>query len=158
MLESKVADRVGVWLVEGDVARGTWGTSHDEEPMDEHRVEFSIQVFGADRVQKLHRDAPYVITEPYDVTLPNGTRKSRFPNAIIPIRAQNRLVGILTLDNVAVYRPISPEDLEILLPLAKQAAIAVHNLKLRADREAITLHQRRLMEISTAVMESQKHG
>ncbi len=89
------------------------------------------------------------------MTLQSGKRKSRLPNAIVPIRAQNRLVGILTLDNVATWRPITPEDLEILLPLAKQAAIAILNLRLRADREAVTRHQRRLMEISTAVMESQ---
>ncbi len=42
VLETKVVDRVGVMLVEGDIARGTWGTSEDQQPTDEHGLEFPL--------------------------------------------------------------------------------------------------------------------
>jgi len=155
VLETGTVDRVGVWLVENDVAHGTWGTDLDGTPTDEHDTSFALEFLGEEFAACLKGDAPFVISDHQSVTLADGSKKQNVPYAIFPLRVDDHLVGILSLDMLTSMRKLTPERLGLIVPLAREAAIAVLNSKLRTDREAVIRHQKRLMEIAVAITENQ---
>jgi len=154
ILETGIVDRVGVWLVDGDTARGTWGTGLAGEPTDEHEKEFSLLDYRNQFLGCLSGDDPFAISDAYTVYKDNVKVKENVPYAVIPLKTGNHLMGILGVDNLLTGRQLTADRLELILPLAKQAAIALLGSRLRAEREAIIRQQKRLMEIATAVAEN----
>ena len=137
ILATGSVDRVGVWIVEDGVAIGTWGTDSDGNLRDEHHIRFPIDSFVQRYSECLVGSDEYVIDYSKSVTLLSGERVSNVPFAVMPIRAGNHLVGILTLDTLMTRRKLTREKLELILPLAKQAAVVVQNSRLlnAAERE-----------------------
>jgi len=151
VLEIGLVDRAGVWLVDGLNARGTWGTNESGQPEDEHGLTFSLDGFGPEFAACLLGKERFVIDNDYSAYMKDGSRSANTPFAVVPLRAGNRLIGILTLDNVISKRKLSPESLELLLPLANQAAVALLHSSLRFERERVISQQKRLMDIAAAV-------
>ncbi|MDR3692683.1 MAG: ATP-binding protein [Fimbriimonas sp.] len=135
ILETGTVDRVGVWLIDGDEAVGCWGTDSDGLPRDEHHVRFPIAEFTQTYSRCLVGDEDYQIDPHRSVTLRNGDIASEVPYAVVPIRTGENLVGFLTLDTLLSRRKLTPERLELILPLAKQAAVVVQNSRLYAAAE-----------------------
>jgi len=125
VLETKTVDRVGVWLVDGEQALGTWGTSSDGSPRDEHHIQFSILEMLRDYSACLVDDEDVVINPNHKVLAMTGEIITNVPYAVIPMKAGSSLIGMLTLDNVISKRPFSKERLAPIFPLAKLAAVVV---------------------------------
>ncbi len=142
ILDTGNIDRVGVWLVDGDWMHGTWGTDSDGLPRDEHHMQFPVDSMLEKYAACLTGDEPYVIDLDHEVLMLDRTIKRNVPYAVIPVKAGPNLIGILTLDTVLTMRKLTPDKLDVILPLAKQAAVAIQNHRLlRAANQEITRRQ-----------------
>jgi len=151
ILETGAVDRAAVWIVEGDLAKGTWGTDEFGKPRDEHQSSFPLHGFGLQRATRLLAEDSFMIHETRSVKLRSGETVSSVPYVVMPIRASGGLVGILTLDTLLTMRKITSEGLGLIAPLAKQAAIAVLNSRLRCEHEAVIKQQQRVMDLTLAI-------
>jgi len=150
-LETGLVDRAGVWIVEGMVARGTWGTDEEGKPYDEHGMAHRLESFSTTHSRFWSGEDQYIINPGSSVTLKTGETIRDVPFGVLGLRAGGQLVGLITFDTMFTKRALTPERLDMILPLAKQAAVVVLNARLRQDRETVIAQQRRLMEISAAV-------
>ena len=145
ILETGLVDRVGVFLVEGESAYGTWGTGPDGKVRDEHDYFFEITELKERYGSCFAGEVPFVV---------DGTRKGRIDSdeietivsyGMIPMRAGNEMIGLVTVDMLLSLRPLPAENLELILPLVRQASIVVQNNRLMKSAE-IELERRRAAE------------
>gem|GEM_PF-1250990 len=151
VLELGVVDRAALWVVEGDVAYGTYGTSVAGEPTDEHDKRFSIR--GEIEAARTWRDEGtwLRIDKLKERVLPNGEVRQNIPHAMIALRAGGNLVGFLAVDTLLTMRPITVEVLEPLLPFTEQAAIAIQKAALLKSQNEALRRQKRLMQMAAAI-------
>lgn len=130
ILETGMVDRVGVFLIEGESAYGTWGTGPDGKVRDEHDYYFEITELRDLYGPCLAGEVPYAV---------DGTRKGRIdsdvidkivPFGLIPMRAGDEMIGLVTVDMLLTSRPLPPENIELILPLVRQASMVVQNNRL----------------------------
>jgi len=143
--ETGVVDRVGVWITDGDVIRGTWGTSATGELVDEHHLMSPRQEFQDSLKSRIGPNSKYVISTIAPIYMPAGDTRKDVPFALLPMVTGDQLVGVLTVDTLFTGRPITEETLDLLAPFANQAAVAIYssNLLDEANKE---LERRRLAE------------
>lgn len=154
ILETGMFDRVGVWFVDGDTARGAWGTDLNGRPIDEHDQHFHLGALLEEFEDCLLGDDPYAIRHEF-TTYVNGVELRRnVPYALVPLKVGSRVMGILSADNFRTARKFTALDMEMILPMAKQAAIALLNNTLRAEREDVIHRQKLLMDIAAMVTSS----
>jgi len=151
VIEMGVVDRVGVWIAEGDTLYGTWGTGLSGELTDEHGRSFQFLGKGAGPEKLRSGEAWCHIDELPGRTLPNGEWREAIPHALISLRAEQKLVGMLTVDTLMSMRPITTESLAPLRPFTEQAAIAIQKAALLRTQERIMVRQQRLMEVAAAI-------
>lgn len=133
ILATGTVDRVGVWLVDGQTLLGTWGTDERGNLVDEHFRSHRLDSDSRDYMAFVIGNEPYYINNHHDVHLNNGNVKPNVSRAVIPLRANSDLIGLIMLDNLITGRKITPETLEVILPLAKQTAVAVQKSHLLAS-------------------------
>jgi len=147
VLETKTVDRVGVWLIEDGVARGTWGTDNVGGLADEHGLSFSLGVEGNEFLPCLNSDIPYVIDWVHTEMSAGGELLPNTPHALIPLRAGTDLVGMLSVDTLLTMRKITPEMMELIVPLAQLAAVIVVKRRLRAAAYAEVERRREIESV-----------
>ena len=95
--------RAAIWVGDPDDptrSRGTWGTSSDGTEIDEHgRSMSNDQLFGADRLS--------------------------LSQAVIPLRTDGVVVGIISVDTLPTNQSIDPEHLVALEIVADIVAVAI---------------------------------
>ena len=126
-------DRAGVWLVEGENIRGSWGTDAHGRPRDErHLHEHLDQWSPAARALQAGQQRFYVEywRTPYDDL---RDEEGFIPHAVVALVTHGEMVGLLSVDNLITGRPFSEEDLLPLLPFADQAAVAIRNARLMQE-------------------------
>lgn len=126
-------DRAGVWLVEGENIRGSWGTDAHGRPRDErHLLEKLDQWPPAARDLMSGRQRFYIEhwRTPYDDL---RDEEGFIPHAVVALVTHGEMVGLLSVDNLISGRPFSEEDLVPLLPFADQAAVAIRNARLMQE-------------------------
>lgn len=83
---------------------------------------------------------PYYLTNAYgeeNGLPPDDPMSAVKHHATLPLWADGKVVGILCVDNLLTGRPITEEDVELLLPFAYQAGIAINHDQMREEiREA----------------------
>lgn len=151
ILDLCVVDRAAVWIVDGDMARGTWGTDPEGRPRAEHHLSFPLAEYRSKLPEAMAGKIPFVLDTTPVVVLPNGDVREDVPHAIIPLHARGELIGVLTVDNLNSMREITNDILEPILPLAEQAAVAVLNSRVLEEKEQVVQQQRHLMELSVAL-------
>jgi len=153
VLELGSVDRAGVWLIDGATAWGTWGTDDEGRPTDEHGSSFSIQDHQGEFIACLEGELPYILDHISAQTQTNGTfaddGPADVPHALIPLRAGNELVGLLGMDTLLTKRAITPDKLEMILPLANLAAVVVHKRRLY---QAVQQELQRRQELETVLI------
>jgi signal transduction histidine kinase/ActR/RegA family two-component response regulator len=153
ILEIGFVDRASLWIIKNDVAHGTWGTNRDGELSDEHDMSFSFSR-DSEFVRSFESpDCPFVINTIRAMDR-SGQSANEVPHAFIPLRFAGEIIGLVTLDTLISQRKITRGMLTPLMPIADQAAAAIHQANLTAERESIIRQQKRLMEIATAVTEN----
>ncbi len=70
-------------------------------------------------------------------------KQSIHASMCVPLKA-NEVIGVLYVDNLSLTNIYSDEDLEFLLAMANQAAIAIENTKLNQQIQAAEVRQSRL--------------
>jgi len=149
ILDLCVVDRAAVWIVDGDMARGTWGTDPEGKPRAEHHLSFPLGEYRSKLPDAMAGKVPFVLDTTPVVVLPNGDVREDVPHAIIPLHARGELIGVLTVDNLNSMREITHEILKPILPLAEQ--VAVLNSRVLEEKEQVVQQQRHLMELSVAL-------
>jgi|GEM_PF-5191090 len=153
-----VVDRIGVWIANGRRFHGTWGTDEFGEPLDESHLSFPRE----DVVPKLEdarlRGVAYWMDPQGEILLPSGVLVKGVPRATVALRAGDEVVGFLTTDTIFSRRPITAEALELILPFAEQAAVAIQNHRMQQETIRVADQQRRLMEIAVKIAEDRNIG
>jgi GAF domain-containing protein len=151
IMEIGVVDRVGVWLVDGNMARGTWGTGSDGQPRDEHQISWTLNHYWGEYPECLSGKLPFVIdTIDSPIAAPN-LKPHAVPHVIIPLRAGGELVGIVTADNLFSLRSLDDAAIRSILPLAEQAAVAIQQARILEQQESMVVQQRHLMQMAVAI-------
>lgn len=135
-VETAGFDRAGVFLYDPETStvRGTWGTDLDGNVED---ISYQSSEAPGDDLRPVTRlllgDAPYVITEDYarelDVS-PGDEMYTVHAHAVVKLASDGQTLGILSVDNALTDRPIKDEEVQVLLPFASQAAVAIQNARL----------------------------
>ncbi|MBM3493987.1 MAG: GAF domain-containing protein [Armatimonadetes bacterium] len=157
IVESKLFDRAGVFLYDAptNTLRGTWGTDRDGRSED---ISYNIQEVDTARGMPSDR----VISGEVYYSLLNNRQDlgpERTPpwmagvnwHAVVPMRAGDVIVGVISVDNAITDRPITRSEVELLLPFAEQAAAAVRQAKLSEELRARIAHLEDLGNIAAAI-------
>ena len=145
IFETGVVDRVGVFIVEGEDAYGTWGTGPDGRARDEHDYFFRIDGLKEIYDACLAGKTPYVIDHSRKGRIDDIETDYNVPYGLIPMRAGNEMIGLVTVDMLLTLRTLQPEDIEMILPLVQLAAVAIQNSRLMMAAEQ-EIERRRVAE------------
>lgn len=133
IIETGRFDRGAVFLYDRMRSQmvGTWGTDRNGDPIDISHTHYPINSNDPmPSMQILRGEIDYYLTHDYAGTWAIGSNDPMAEvrsHAIVPIQTGDRVIGMLCVDNLLCNRPISASDLETLIPLADQAAIAIRN-------------------------------
>lgn len=144
VVETAGFDRAGVFLMEGTLLRGAWGTDRDGKARDEHDYRVPLRTWGEYTEALLSGQKKYIIEE-----LDGG--KEPYPCAIVALWTGGEMVGLLCMDNFLTRRPVVPETVEPMLEFAESAAGAIRNARLLTDRARHLNQQRRLASLAAAI-------
>ncbi|MEP6753907.1 MAG: GAF domain-containing protein [Chthonomonadales bacterium] len=147
-------DRAGVWLLEEDQLRGTWGTDPHGQPCDERHITMLLSAWGPNLPELLDGRVPYYLETYVGADLAADLAPRLIPHAVIALRIAGQVVGIISLDNQITFREFDPNDLNLLVPFANQAAVAIRNAQVTKVHTLLLERERRLMELSTAISAS----
>jgi GAF domain-containing protein len=155
VMELGVVDRAGVWLLDGDVMRGTWGTEDDGTLRDERNKTRPIGQF-AERIADFNENqTPYWFNEVRTVQLRGGESEQRVPHAMVALRAGREILGFLSVDTSITHRLIPMDSLAMLVPFAEQAAVAAWNRRLRDRSDRILRQQQSLVRLAVAIADEE---
>ncbi|MBW3622336.1 MAG: GAF domain-containing protein [Armatimonadetes bacterium] len=140
-------DRAGILLVDEqdpEYLLGTWGTDPTGGPQSEHDYRSRIDKHpNSSRI--LRGEVPYVLrhTELSYIPVPPDTPPNLLQHAIVPLSVGERMLGVLSVDNLFTQRPITETDVEFLQLAARHVALAVEKARAhereRARNEEIAL-------------------
>lgn len=151
IIETGIVDRVGVWIIEGDKIRGTWGTDHHGHIRDERNQALPVSSFEEIIDLLSERDTWYVIRPHETVHLLDGTIIYGVHKGVIALKSSNELVGFLMVDTLLTNRTLNAERIEPILPFAEQAAVAIQKGSLLRNQARMMQRQRKLMEVAAVV-------
>jgi signal transduction histidine kinase/CheY-like chemotaxis protein len=150
-------DRCGVWLVDEEqrTVQGRWGTDRQGNLVDERHLQFDIRdamnCFG----WVAQNGQPFMFFSDFELHAQQTGKRCPPPvmegvkeNAALAMRSGDRVVGVITVDNLLTGRPFGQEDLDAMWPFVDLAGAAVANARLydRARRQEALL--REILEIS----------
>ncbi len=135
--EAGGVDRNGLFVVDGDYFRGTYGTDAQGNLRDERDHTVPIDNFLSSFGDISNGLRPYLISEMTDEGLAmeefgEDRPPEHIPSALLPLVAGDELVGMLCVDTIFTLRPITEASLQPLLPFVQQAAVAIQNARLFA--------------------------
>jgi PAS domain S-box-containing protein len=157
VVEAGGFDRAGVHLYNARTGNiyGTWGTDREGHPLDESSSiipwEDSVdmpfeRVASGELKYKLITD--YTAGRGID---PSHPLYGVHAHGTIPLRAGEEVVGVLFVDNLLRKASITDADIQVLLPFADQAAVAIQNAALMEERARHLARQKRLTQLATAI-------
>lgn len=122
-------DRAGVFQVIGDEVRGAWGTDRDGRPQRESDLRETLADWGPTIGDLAAGTVPFVIEKwiPYRQ---DDNMARPIDHVVIPMRAGEELVGLISADNLISGRPVTEADVLPLVPFAEEAAVAIRATRL----------------------------
>lgn len=150
-------DRAGVFLVKHNekLVQAVWGTSREGEVVRAENVCFTFdEVINSPSGALFLDSTEYMLTRNYTQEMGLSEDDPMYGvrhHVAIPLRADNRLVGFLTGDNLLYQAPIIEENIRLLLPFTLQAAIAIRNIELKEERITAQRRQERLAQIAANI-------
>jgi PAS domain S-box-containing protein len=150
-------DRAGVFLYNprAQQLEGAWGTDRQGNV---ERTDYLVHAMDFESTAAVWRVArgeeEYALC--HDLTAERGLVPSHrmhgvHHHATVAMKAGDETVGIIAVDNLLTNAPITSDDIAVLLPFAEQAAVAIQNAKLQAEREKLIERQRRLGSLAAAI-------
>ena len=147
-------DRVGIWLIEGETIRGTWGTDENGHLIDERAYRHVLRTYALPEFREMHGGQIYFLKKSEIYVTPQGecvVVPERLDLAGIALRVRGEMIGVVYFDNLLTCRPITIADIEEIIPFADQAGVAIANARLLIERERMITRRRRLLETATAI-------
>jgi two-component system NtrC family sensor kinase len=152
VIEALGFDRAGIFLVDEErpILRGVCGT--DRHGRRESLSDFSMELLAESDwpMDRIYRgEIEYFLTE-------NWTRDGDWPeghpchqvkaHALVPFRADGRVLGILAVDNLLSNRPIAEDEVQELFLFADTAAVAIQNARLYAEEARRAAEREKALE------------
>jgi len=147
-------DRAGVWTMAQGVLHGSWGTDEEGMLRDERCFTIEVRDFDGGPADVFAGERNYAIQCERQVAVQHLGRApsiERLQYAVTGLRAHGELVGVIFTDNLMSSRPIRESNVEGLLPFAEQAAAAIRNAQLLAERRDLAARQQRLAGLAAAI-------
>ncbi|MEE9609778.1 MAG: adenylate/guanylate cyclase domain-containing protein [Desulfatiglandales bacterium] len=132
-------DRGGIWLANSDKTRLIYKTGYGYAPeMEEifRNSEFSLdnpESKGV-AVQAFRQKRPFLVNDVVEIEKELSKRSLEFVKRIgaksficVPVVYENEAQGVLFVDNPKSNRPFSQSDISLLMGIAPQIAISLHN-------------------------------
>ncbi len=142
LVERAGFDRAGILLVDEsnpDFVMGTWGTASGGGPQAEHDWRSRIDEHPNTSLV-LRGEAPYILrhTELPHIPVPPDTPDDLLQHAIVPLKSHDRMLGVISVDNLLTQRSISDADVQFLLLVARHVTLAIDKARshLRERRQA----------------------
>lgn len=134
-------DRAGILLVDetdSDYLIGAWGTAPDGGPQSERHWRTRVDEHP-NSARILRGEAPYILRHTEVPHIPPAPAGSEAVNqhAVVPLKTHDRTLGVISVDNLFTHRPIHEADVQFLLLVARQVAVAIEKARFH-ERE----HQR----------------
>ena len=148
-------DRVGIFVLDNrrNLLRGAWGTGNDGSCVDMSSILFRVD--SAYRVAMgVDEEHPYMILEDYTKKYappPGNVMYGVHYHASMLLRIEGETVGIISMDNLFQDYPITPADMEVVLPFAEQTAVIVRNTLLQEERNRHKEWQLSLEELASSI-------
>jgi len=129
-------DRAGIFLLnpEGDLLRGTWGVDDEGAIVPIPDTVFPLNPVRAEDIseaaQVARGELEYFLTQDLDKERRSSIEGNIQASLTVPMRAGERVIGVLVADNYFSSRPIGKEQVQSLRILANQGAAALENARL----------------------------
>ncbi len=151
VLEVGEFDRAGIWLLEDGVLKGTWGTDLEGRIHAESGDIARFDQFPISAGPVLRGELPYVVA-PEPSPLAHVRPDSPLADCVcVALKAGQTVVGVIMADRVLTDQPIADEEVQRVLPLARQAAVAIAAVRMYdLQAQALDRH-RRLASIAAAI-------
>jgi class 3 adenylate cyclase len=132
-------DRGGIWLTDGDRSRLLYTIGYGYEPELElllRRTEFHLDNPRAKgvAVQAFRSQRPFLVNDISEIEGDLSPKSLKFIQQVgaqsfvcAPIVYERESLGILFVDNPKSKRPLSQSDMSLLMGIAPQIAISIHN-------------------------------
>ena len=132
-------DRGGIWLANDEKTRLTYtmGYGYDRElELLLRRTDFHLDNLSAKgvAVQAFRSQSPFLVNDISAIEKDLSERSLRFVKQVVaqsficaPIVYERESLGILFVDNPKSKRPLSQSDMSLLMGIAPQIAISIHN-------------------------------
>ncbi|MEK7376543.1 MAG: GAF domain-containing sensor histidine kinase, partial [Candidatus Margulisiibacteriota bacterium] len=78
-------------------------------------------------------------------------------NAVVPMKARGRVIGMLAVDNLLSKKPIDKEGLHLLMTFAGQAATAVSNARMMGEERAHGVKIKKIEELRRDFLSRMSH-
>jgi len=144
-------DRVGIFLVEGERVRGVLGT--DEHGYDEDISREGWTLSGEApwaSIASGERDYIYTADAAGDTGLHTRSGKPVRHHVLLPLKAQDQIMGVIAIDNAITDRPFGEPEIAPLMAFARHAAIALQNVRLM---DVLRESEERLRTLITSLSE-----
>ncbi|HWD37348.1 MAG TPA: response regulator [Fimbriimonas sp.] len=139
-------DRCGMFIVEADGIRGTFGTDAAGNRTDERALWFPISGLGDAILGMIEKKAKFGISvNESPIEMPDGEIRRNTNVASIFLYSGDELLGVVFVDTLFSGRPIYEENLRALIPFVQQAAVALQNARL-FDQVQKELEERQKVE------------
>ncbi|MCX5748783.1 MAG: ATP-binding protein [Candidatus Saganbacteria bacterium] len=156
-------DRVGIFEVDEEtkMIKGRIGVDRWGKPEN-----IDSQIFGFDEEDNnfakiYHGKIGFFFTEDADSTLPESQKKYMVPgvgqNAVVPLKVQGRIIGMIAVDNLISKKKITEEDLHLLITFAEQAAVAINNARMFGKERETSVKLKKLEETKSAFLSKMSH-
>ncbi len=139
IVERGAFDRAGVFLVDDEqgVLRGTWGIDSHGELADISGTSLPLQCSSPDQLSQaariVHGTLDHFLTQDLDGEGGRSVEGNIGASLSVPMRLGRRVLGVLSVDNHFTRRSIHPHQVQPLMVLANQTALALDYSRLHLE-------------------------
>ncbi|MBW2610360.1 MAG: GAF domain-containing protein [Deltaproteobacteria bacterium] len=132
-------DRGGIWLANKERTRLVWRTGYGYDSNTEKLLkgkDFNLEnpVSRGVAVEAFKRQRPYLVNDAHDIEKDLSASSLEFIKKIgaqafigVPIVYEKKPLGVLFVDNIKSKRPLTHSDMSLLMGIAPQIGISIHN-------------------------------
>jgi PAS domain S-box-containing protein len=138
VVETAGFDRAGLWLYDDAAGglQGSWGTDKSGSPVDESGEFFPLRPTDDHPFSRLLSGESTIYRALVETG--DGTVDPICDGAALALTADDRVIGMVFVDNLVSGKPVTDEALDRLLPFCEQAAMAIERSRLRQTERAQT--------------------
>ena len=156
-------DRVGIFEVLEDerAIKGRLGVDRWGKPENIEKQVYSLDEEGNSLADVAGGRLEVFFTEDAQADLSDIQKKYIEPgvkqNAVVPMKARDKVIGMIAVDNLLSKKPIDKEGLHLLMTFAGQAATAISNARMMGKERAHGVKIRKIEEFRQDFLSKMSH-